>query len=113
MGFAAAIDLPRAAKEDSVVSHERCRHLASLGIGFSPGPFLPGSWHHSRRFFLRNGFITESLDGKSVAPLMGSLTDRNAGVLAVVGLPNLLLEVSSDYAMLMRISPVSAHFDPD
>lgn len=108
VGFAAAIDSPRAAEEDSLISQDRREHLDRLGIDSSPVPFLPDRWCHSRRFFLRDRFITESMDGKSVAPLMGSLTDRNVGVLAVVGLPNLLLEVSGDYAMLMRISPVSA-----
>lgn len=108
VGFAAAIDSPRAAEEDSRISDERRENLKRLGIDSSSIPFDPEGWHHCRRFFLRNGFVTESMDGKPVAPVLGRLTDRNVGVLAVVGLPNLLLEVSGDYAMLMRVSPVSS-----
>ena len=48
------------------------------------------------------------MDGRPVAPLLGRLPSHEVGVLAVVTLPNLLLEISPDYAMLMTMTPTSA-----
>jgi len=48
------------------------------------------------------------MDGNAVAPLIGSIATPEIGVLAVVTLPNLLLEISSDYALLLRVAPVSS-----
>ena len=89
------------------MSAEREPRLKRLGLDASPVPFLPDTWYHCRRFFLRDGFASESLNGQSVAPVMGTLPDRDVGVLAVVTLPNFLLEISNDSAMAMRLSPVS------
>ena len=47
------------------------------------------------------------MDGEPVAPLMGRLPQRDVGVFAVVTLPNLLLEASSDYVMTLRLIPKS------
>ncbi len=107
VGFAAAIDSPVAAEKENLVCSSQQELLAAQGIDSTQVPFLPGSWHHCRRFFLRDNFSTESMDGRPVALLLGSVTDTGVGVLAVVTLPNLLLEISSDYAMLMRLAPVS------
>ena len=107
VGFAAAIDSRAAAEEEAWITAARQKVLESQGIDPTPVPFLPHTWHHCRRFFLRDNFVTESMDGRPVAPLLGSVTDRNVGVLAVVTLPNLLLEVSPDYAMLLRLAPLS------
>jgi phenylpropionate dioxygenase-like ring-hydroxylating dioxygenase large terminal subunit len=107
VGFAAAIDSHAAADGEGLIGATQHALLEAQGIDGTPVPFSPGSWHHCRRFFLRDNFVTESMDGKPVAPLMGSITNPNVGVLAVVTLPNLLLEVSSDYAILVRLVPVS------
>jgi Rieske 2Fe-2S family protein len=107
VGFAAAIDSNIAAEQEYLIGASQRLLLGEQGIDANPVPFLPGSWHHCRRFFLRDNFATESMDGKPVPPLIGSITDAAVGVLAVVALPNLLLEVSSDYAMLMRLAPIS------
>ena len=109
VGFAAAIDSQAAAAKEELISASQQELLRAQGIDPSPVPFLPGSWHHCRRFFLRDNISTESMDGRPVAPLLGSVTNSGIGVLAVVTLPNLLLEISSDYAMLMRLAPVSLH----
>ncbi|MDN5917576.1 MAG: aromatic ring-hydroxylating dioxygenase subunit alpha [Pseudonocardia sp.] len=70
---------------------------------------FPGrSWYRIQRLPLRDGFVTESLDGRPVAPLLGELTDADAGSLRVVGLPNLWAHANCDYAVTTRLSPVEA-----
>jgi len=105
IGFAAAIDLKHITEENESIAAEQEAQLRLLGIETSTIPFLPDSWFHCRRFFFRNGFETESLDGRPVAPLMGTIPHRQSGVLAVVTLPNFLLEANGDYAMTMRFTP--------
>jgi Rieske 2Fe-2S family protein len=39
----------------------------------------PGRWWSANRTPLRDGFVTESLDGRPVAPLMGDYTDHDVG----------------------------------
>jgi Rieske 2Fe-2S family protein len=51
--------------------------------------------------------VTESMDGKPVAPLMGGIGDYSSGVFAIVALPNLLLEANPDYVMTLRIAPAA------
>src|SRR5208337_5270181 len=94
--------------EEMVHAAENQELFRGQEIDPSPVPFLPDTWYHCRRFLLRNGYASESMDGNAVAPLMGSIATPYVGVLAVVTLPNLLLEVSSDYAVLVRVAPVSA-----
>jgi phenylpropionate dioxygenase-like ring-hydroxylating dioxygenase large terminal subunit len=104
VGFAAAVDSDRAAEEDVRRSAERESRLKSMGFVTEPLAYSPGSWYHSRRFALREGFFTESMDGRPVAPLLGSIPDRDVGGMALVVLPNLLLEASGDYVMTLRFT---------
>lgn len=76
--------------------------LETLSIHFSPeNPF------HCARYPLRPGFVSESLDGQPVAPLLGRLPERDAGILAIVMFPNFWFEASGDYACSMRRMPIS------
>jgi Rieske 2Fe-2S family protein len=105
VGFAAALGSATLQAEHAAIETERKREVRELGLETEEIPFFPDSWYHYRRFFLRSGFVTESMDGQPVAPLMGNLPDRNTGVFAVVTLPNLLLEASRDYVMTLRLTP--------
>lgn len=105
VGFAAAIGSKPLTEEDQKREAERHSRLAALGLDPRPLPFLEDSWYHCRRFYLRGGFLTESLDGQPVAPVMGRLPGYEAGVLAMVTLPNLLLEASPDYLVTLRVTP--------
>jgi len=107
VGFAAAIDSPESAEEDASTAGRRRALLESAGIEGDPVPFAPGTWFHFRRFFLREGMLTESMDGAPVAPLMGRIASYEMGVFAVIGLPNLLIEASPDYVMSLGLYPVS------
>lgn len=99
VGFAAAVDNGQAAEE---LGESR---LKAMGLVTEPIPYGPGTWFHTRRFALREGFVTESMDGRPVAPLLGTIPDRDIGGMALVVLPNLLLEASSDYVMTLRFTP--------
>ncbi|MBB4908922.1 SRPBCC family protein [Actinophytocola algeriensis] len=55
---------------------------------------------------LREGYVTETLDGCTVGPMMGTLTGTDTGSLRVIALPTLLLaHANCDYAMTTAITP--------
>jgi Rieske 2Fe-2S family protein len=103
--FAAAIGSETAQSEAASAEAQARKELETIGLPVDEIPFLPDNWYHYRRFFLRPGHVTESMDGNPVAPLMGSIPNRNTGVFAIVTLPNLLLEANGDYVMTLRLTP--------
>lgn len=113
VGFAAAIGSGGLQEQDAAIAAERNRSLVEAGLAVDEIPFEGGDavgsrWFHYRRFYLRPGWVTESMDGQPVAPLMGDLPGWDTGVFAIVTLPNLLLEANSDYVVTLRIIPVAA-----
>ncbi len=62
-------------------------------------------WWSANRTPLRPGFVTESLDGRPVAALMGSHPDYDVGTLRVRSVPNFWCHASSDHAVLTRLIP--------
>jgi glycine betaine catabolism A len=86
---------------------DRRAHWEKHGLSTQVMDFTPQTWYHCTRYPFRPGYVSESLDGQPVAPLLGTLTDRDAGVFAIVNLPNFWLEASSDYVWTMRLTPVS------
>ena len=62
-------------------------------------------WYTCNRTALAEGFATESLDGKRVAPLMGDYRDADVGVLRMRSLPNFWLHASCDHAVVTRMLP--------
>ncbi len=87
-----------------VAQHERWARsgLSLLDIGFTAE-----NGFHCARYPMRPGFVTESLDGQPVAPLLGRLSEPDAGILAIVMFPNFWFEASADYACSMRRTPLS------
>ena len=53
------------------------------------------------------GFETESLDGRRVAPLMGRLQSPEVGVLRLRSLPSFWCHASCDHVVLTRVLPIS------
>jgi len=84
-------------------AYERWR---ALGLAPEEVSFPDGSWYRVSRYPLREGFLTESLDGRLTAPPMGDLTGPEAGSLRIIGLPNLWAHANCDYAMTTRLLPV-------
>jgi Rieske 2Fe-2S family protein len=82
--------------------YERWR---DLGLAPEEISFPDGSPFRVSRLPLKEGFLTESLDGSLVAPLMGDLTDPLTGSLRVITLPNFWAHANCDYAMTTRLLP--------
>jgi Rieske 2Fe-2S family protein len=80
----------------------------AMGLGTGIVPSSPDAYYTCMRAPLREGFVTESMDGKPVAPLMGSLPDADAGAVGFTLYPNFWMEANSDHAMVMNLVPASA-----
>ena len=82
--------------------YERWR---DLGLSPEEASFPGGSPYRVSRLPLKEGFLTESLDGDLLAPLMGDLTDPQTGSLRIITLPNFWAHANCDYAMTTRLLP--------
>lgn len=99
-------------------SEQQRRHLESivqqrqdlwqrLGLHVSTSGGLPRHCHWCARSVLREGYITQSLDGKPLAPLLGTLADYCLGTLHATVLPTCWIEISSDHAVIVTYTPVT------
>ncbi|MDR3632980.1 MAG: aromatic ring-hydroxylating dioxygenase subunit alpha [Isosphaeraceae bacterium] len=69
-------------------------------------PFPAGAtWYSANRTPLAPGYVSESLDGRRVAPLMGSYPDAGVGTLRLRTLPNFWNHSSCDHAVSTRLLP--------
>ena len=77
------------------------------GEGMDPRvvSFPDGQFFRVARLPLRPGCVTESLDGRQVAPLMGRVTNPDSGSLRLIGLPNMWGHANCDYGMTTRLLP--------
>jgi Rieske 2Fe-2S family protein len=62
-------------------------------------------WFAANRTPLVEGWVSESLDGRQVAPLMGDYTDADVGTLRIRTLPNMWHHASCDHAVTTRLLP--------
>jgi Rieske 2Fe-2S family protein len=78
------------------------------GQGLEVGPvnFPNGEWFRCARVPLRTGYVTESLDGQPLAPLMGGLPSRDLGSLRVINLPHAWFHCNSDNANGTQLIPL-------
>lgn len=74
------------------------------GLARFPDPDT-GAWCSSSRTVMVEGYESESLDGKRVAPLMGDCQSPEAGVLRLRALPNFWCHASCDHAVITRLLP--------
>jgi glycine betaine catabolism A len=77
---------------------------AQGGLATFPDPER-GRWFASSRTPLAEGFVTESMDGTRVAPLMGDYDGEDVGVLRMRSLPNFWVHASCDHAVAARMLP--------
>ena len=77
---------------------------AQVGLATFPDPER-GRWFTSNRSLLAEGFVTESMDGQRVAPLMGDYDSEEVGVLRMRSLPNFWIHASCDHAVAARMLP--------
>ncbi len=64
-----------------------------------------GIWYSANRTPLEEGYVSETMDGKQVAPLMGDYTDPEVGTLRVRTLPNFWVHASCDHSVAVRLTP--------
>jgi len=87
---------------------EKLKEWEAKGIPSYRIWFDPGVWAYCERYPYEPGFVTQSLDGQPLAPLLGYREDRDVGVFSIVQYPNFWLDVNNDHAMTIRFTPVSA-----
>jgi len=63
-------------------------------------------WFSANRTALADGWFSESMDGRQVAPLMGDYHDAEVGTLRVRTLPNFWNHSSCDHGVSTRLLPV-------
>ena len=65
----------------------------------------PGCWFSANRTPLVEGFVSETLDGRQVAPLMGDYAEPDVGTLRVRTVPNMWNHSSCDHSVSTRLLP--------
>jgi glycine betaine catabolism A len=103
-----ALESPRALEEFeewAAVSQERWQ---ALGLTAPNVPVSAENRHHVIRFPFKKGYLSQTLDGQLAAPLLGRFRDPDVGILAGSILPTFWFEISVDYALLMRLTPVDS-----
>ena len=94
------------AEYDATLQRE---HSRWRGMGLAPAEvsFPDGAPYRVSRLPLKDGYLTESLDGGLTAPLMGDLASPDTGSLRLITLPNLWAHANCDYAMTTRLLPLA------
>ncbi|MBI3832117.1 MAG: aromatic ring-hydroxylating dioxygenase subunit alpha [Planctomycetes bacterium] len=68
-----------------------------------------GPWYHVARYPTgRPEYVTQSLDGRAIAPPMGEFTQADSGVMGLVTFPSMMFLGCGDHAVSFRFVPVSA-----
>lgn len=92
--------------EAAVADHQR--RWVEQGLAPREVSFVDDGWFRVARLPLRDGFVTESLSGQLIAPLLGQLPSSDVGSLRLITLPNSWTHVDADYVATTRLTPVSA-----
>lgn len=78
------------------------------GMACFPDPDR-GIWCSANRTPLADGYVSESMDGRQVAPLMGDYSDPDVGTLRMRTMPNMWMHASCDHAVTTRLLPAGPH----
>ena len=62
-------------------------------------------WYAANRTTLVDGYLSESMDGRQVAPLMGDYHNADVGTLRMRTMPNFWNHSSCDHAVSTRLLP--------
>jgi glycine betaine catabolism A len=74
--------------------------------GMTPFPDVKrGIWFSANRTPLTDGWVSETMDGKQVAPVMGEYPAADVGTLRVRALPNFWNHSSCDHGVSTRLLP--------
>ena len=77
---------------------------AETGMTEFPDP-EKNIWYAANRTPLVDGYVSETMDGKQVAPLMGDYTDPEVGTMRARMLPNFWIHASCDHSVAVRLTP--------
>jgi len=104
---------PNHPKRTEVLEHieQSSQRWAKYNLSCAAHNSFPGDgWYRASRLPCRKGWVTESLDGKPVAPILGDFEeeDRDMGSLRIHILPNFWVHVSSDHAVATQLTPVDS-----
>ncbi|MCE9546044.1 MAG: aromatic ring-hydroxylating dioxygenase subunit alpha [Planctomycetia bacterium] len=66
-------------------------------------------WFSANRTALVDGWVSESMDGRQIAPLMGDYADPDVGTLRIRTMPNFWNHSSCDHAVSTRLLPAGPH----
>jgi Rieske 2Fe-2S family protein len=107
--------VPDTARERGRAAQRAAEHAVALAESPAPAaehdhPGLyafpsAGRWWSANRTPLQEGFVTESLDGAPLAPLMGGYRRHDVGTLRLRTVPNFWCHASADHAVLTRLLP--------
>lgn len=107
----APIDDPVRQAEAAAVARATSERLAAHGLaidyqeaGMVRFPSRETWWSINRTALVR-GWLTESMDGRPVAPPMGDYPTRDAGTLRMRTMPNFWNHSSSDHSVSTRLAP--------
>jgi Rieske 2Fe-2S family protein len=73
--------------------------------GMTVFPDAGNCWFSANRTPLVAGYVSETMDGRQVAPLMGDYTDADVGTLRIRTVPNMWHHASCDHAVSTRLLP--------
>ncbi len=75
--------------------------------GMAPFPSSGNEgWFSINRTLLTDGYVSETMDGKQIAPLMGNYTDNSVGTLRLRTVPNMWCHASCDHVTSTRLLPI-------
>ena len=104
--------IPRIAERLKAVTTRLEAKLAAQGMsmrqetGMTEFPDPDHSiWYAANRTPLVEGYVSETMDGKPVAPLMGDYSDPDVGTLRIRSLPNFWIHASCDHCVSVRLTP--------
>ena len=76
--------------------------------GMAPFPDIETDrWFAANRTVLSDGYVSETMDGKQKAPLMGDYAAPDVGTLRIRTMPNMWNHSSCDHAVTTRLLPIS------
>ncbi len=107
MSYGPAIDSKKLAEEREAFALEWEAYAQSIGHKTGGVSLTPDSWYECKRLPIRPGYLTQSQDGKQVAPVMGSLSQHDGGLLGITMYPMIWFVACSDHAMLFRCAPTT------
>ena len=104
--------IPRVAERLKAVTTRLEFKLTTLGMSVRDEAGLTefpdpdhGIWYAANRTPLVEGYVSETMDGRQVAPLMGDYKDPDVGTLRIRSLPNFWIHASCDHSVAVRLTP--------